>query len=398
MNRTRQYRRRANVMAVTAASMIGLLGFSALAIDVGQMCMVKGELQRSADAAALAGAGAIISDNLLKENYDPMPDVTTEVQRYALSNPTGGVETSIPTSGILAGHLVEPLNSAEAIDPQGSPINAVRTTVLRNESTNGGVQTFFARIFGFETVELQASATAIIDDRFAGFQNPQSLPGPLLPFTISKNYYEEQRANGVDDWTWDGFTQQPVNTPDDIGEIWIYPEDNNSNGGGNGNGNGNGGGGGSGSGGGNFGTLNIGLNQQGTQPLGDQIAYGVDDQDLINEIGTDTIMFYDEFGQPVSYDMTGNPGLSGGLSAYVELRIGDVVSFFIHDGVVDDGSNAVFNIIDMRFGRVMEIDLTGNQNNKRLVIQPVVYNGPGIIMDPNAQSSGGTIFALQLVR
>ena len=89
--------------------------------------------------------------------------------------------------------------------------------------------------------------------------------------------------------------------------------------------------------------------------------------------------------------MTGNPGISGGLTEYVEQRVGDVVGFFLHDGVTMDGQNAEFNIVDIRFGRIMEIDLTGSPKNKRLVIQPATYSGPGVLTNSAAPSSEGMV-------
>src|SRR5437773_9717337 len=55
MNRT-SARRRGNIVAMTAVLMIVLIGFVALAVDVGYLYTVRNELQRTADAAAIAAA------------------------------------------------------------------------------------------------------------------------------------------------------------------------------------------------------------------------------------------------------------------------------------------------------------------------------------------------------
>ena len=44
-------------MPLAAIGLLSLLGFAALAIDVGYLFVVRNELQNAADAAALAGAG-----------------------------------------------------------------------------------------------------------------------------------------------------------------------------------------------------------------------------------------------------------------------------------------------------------------------------------------------------
>ena len=52
---------RGSVLVVVASSMLALTSVLALAIDVGLMTTARLEAQRAADAAALAGAGAVIS-------------------------------------------------------------------------------------------------------------------------------------------------------------------------------------------------------------------------------------------------------------------------------------------------------------------------------------------------
>jgi hypothetical protein len=75
-----------------------------------------------------------------------------------------------------------------------------------------------------------------------------------------------------------------------------------------------------------------------------------------------------------------------------------VVGFFLHSRVVDAGSNAVFTIVGIRFGRVMEVDLSGSPENKRLVLQPVVYSDDGVRVDPDAPGTGGLVGRVVLVQ
>ena len=48
---------RGAVLVLVAASMVVMFGFAALAVDVGNLMLVRTESQKAADAAALAGAG-----------------------------------------------------------------------------------------------------------------------------------------------------------------------------------------------------------------------------------------------------------------------------------------------------------------------------------------------------
>src|SRR4051794_2300718 len=54
-------RRRGNIVAMTAVLMIVLIAFVALAVDVGYLYTVRNELQRSADAAAIAATWELIN-------------------------------------------------------------------------------------------------------------------------------------------------------------------------------------------------------------------------------------------------------------------------------------------------------------------------------------------------
>jgi len=54
--------------------------------DIGYLCVVRSELQRGADAAALAGAGALVDSN---GDYAPMDAQAVAVQ-YAQFNTAGG--------------------------------------------------------------------------------------------------------------------------------------------------------------------------------------------------------------------------------------------------------------------------------------------------------------------
>ena len=225
---------------------------------------------------------------------------------------------------------------------------------------------------------LKTTARAGVEDGFSGFHPPDSGTSPLLPFSISIDLFTDQitDGNGPDLWSWNETTRVPDAIPDGENELWIFPTGVDA--------------------AGNFGTLNIGLRSQGTQQLGSQIRNGLTAQDLIAETGSGNLLFVDSGGNSVTYTMTGNPGISGGLSADIQARVGDVVAYFVHDNVVEVGSNSEFHIVDLRFGRLFEVDLTGNGDNKRIVLQPEAYSGPGIQTDPASTGTGRGNFTLRL--
>ena len=52
-------RRSGNIAVLAVVMLTAILGITALAVDVGYICAAKSQLQRTADASALAGASAI---------------------------------------------------------------------------------------------------------------------------------------------------------------------------------------------------------------------------------------------------------------------------------------------------------------------------------------------------
>ena len=66
--------------------------------------------------------------------------------------------------------------------------------------------------------------------------------------------------------------------------------------------------------------------------------------------------------------------------------------------VVDTGSNSIYTITNLRFGRLMDIRLTGGPTHQGLWIQPVSYVGADVRLSRNAPSSGGLLGRLVIAR
>ncbi|MFH1746234.1 MAG: pilus assembly protein TadG-related protein [Planctomycetota bacterium] len=382
--------RRAAVIVQVAVMTTVIIGFGALAIDLGTLYMARSELQRAADAAALAGASCYFTDAQLIDDDDEMTGVALQrAQEISFVNTTLGAGSYLELDDVIVG-TYDFVNGGD-LDTSGmDPFNAVKVTVRRTAgSFNGPVGYGFARIFGREVGDVIAEATAVTDDRFAGYSVPEE-NGALLPFTIRADLYEDMLLNGPDEWMYeDG---QVIEYGDNVREIKIFPimqKDNSR-------GQGRGGGEGEDEGGGNFGLLNIGANNQGVPFVEHQILNGVSADEMEDEIGTPVVEFYNEFGEAVVHEITGNPGVKAGIEDAVEARIGDVVGFFIHDDVWDNGANAVYRIVDIRFGRLMYVQLNGCPDDKRIVLQPVAYTGPDVIIREYADSTDGQIARMWL--
>lgn len=137
-----------------ALSLVALCGFLGLAIDVGQMRSAERRLQESADAAALAGALEIS----YCDGTSQCGEMTTAAQNAMSENGMPGSTlitdcTTIPGTGLsLAVH-----NGPCALgtsDPNSGNAKFVEAVVTNDQPT------YFARVFGLNSVRLSARAEA----------------------------------------------------------------------------------------------------------------------------------------------------------------------------------------------------------------------------------------------
>ena len=380
----RDTRRRAVVAVKVALTLSVLVGFAALAVDVSMMYQAKSCLQQAADAAAMAGASGLTTDAMMAvraggDESDVLVEISGRAAQYSAGNKTLGTPTLADPGDIVTGHVS--LTSATSSVGTGGPasaFNAVQVTARREEDgMNGPVDFVFAPIFGKQHTNVLASATAAFDDRLVGY-GPPSGSGPLIPFTIDETVFATEMATGGDGYGYDEDAGAVEVGGDGVREINLYPHATAASG--------------------NFGLLNIGTPNHGTPALRDHIENGVSAEDLEIETGASELTFYDEDSNPTTYYMTGNPGLRAVLESSVEQRVGDVVGYLLHDSVTLHGANATYHITEIRFARVMAVELNGGPSNRGIWLQPVSYAGSGVIVGPNAPSSGGVAGRIVLVR
>jgi len=166
-------------VAISFALTLAILcGFVALAFDIGHLVMVKAELQRTADAGALAGATGLVpytgpvtsqtpdwlqgqsKAQTLINNTANLADnqvfTTTDsavTYGYWLLNPPEGYVQSLPT--------VRPTTSAYLPQP------AIRVTLSRN------VDLYFAPLLGVSSPKtVNATATAILPETYRTKNTP----------------------------------------------------------------------------------------------------------------------------------------------------------------------------------------------------------------------------------
>jgi Flp pilus assembly protein TadG len=151
--RSPRCRRRGNIVVLGGALMTGLLVMVAFAVDVGYIVHVKTELQRTADACAMAGVMYLPSEAA----------ASTAAQEVAAQNPSGS-EIIVSASDVEFGHWDRDTASFVV----GTPVNAIRVTARRTEATGNPVTLFFAKIMGQTTTDVTANAIAMFDNELCG--------------------------------------------------------------------------------------------------------------------------------------------------------------------------------------------------------------------------------------
>lgn len=172
------------VAVFVAVILAMLVGFAALAVDVGHLYGVRNELKNGADAGSLAGARKLHNGNCDELEVSAAKE---EAERVAKLNTTGNemVQVDKVETGhwsFATGKFTESPNTTQptgwqeitfsALDQNLEYINAVQVTTKRPETPS-----FLARIFGIDKFFLSAKAVAYIG--FAGSVPPHTSDEPL---------------------------------------------------------------------------------------------------------------------------------------------------------------------------------------------------------------------------
>jgi Flp pilus assembly protein TadG len=139
---------RGSILPLVGLCLMVVLGFAAIAIDLGQQAALHSELQATADATALAAASQL-------------PDLTkarTKARDYAEKNmPAATNGTVLADDDIVFGTWYG--NTRQFVE-SGPVINAVKVTVRRSRANGNPSPTFFLHIFGQDHADLSAGAMA----------------------------------------------------------------------------------------------------------------------------------------------------------------------------------------------------------------------------------------------
>jgi hypothetical protein len=165
---------RGGVIPIVAVCLAVIIGLAALAIDLGWLFVVKGELQNAADAAALAGVVELVQGDSGAIAKNTGVTYATEPSHFRLTSPppaADGVDVTI-------------------LGPETLQVRVGRTA----GTTAGAVPTIFARIWGTKTVDVDVLAVATVNHRVIGVG-----PGILLPIGVKDTWLVDEDGDGLPD-------------------------------------------------------------------------------------------------------------------------------------------------------------------------------------------------------
>lgn len=184
------------VAVSVAVLMVAMVGFAAMAIDVGYLMATRNELQNVADAAALAAArqlGANYQTMLTadeQQNYNcstsgtfPCSQIIQVAKDAGADNRAGQINITIGDSDVEIGYW-NPSGSPQFTTGTSMP-TAVRVTARRDGVLNNPITTFLAGVVGVDELAVIADATASLTPQ--GEVNEGDLE---LPVGISKAWFD----------------------------------------------------------------------------------------------------------------------------------------------------------------------------------------------------------------
>ena len=188
------------VGVIFAVCLTLMIGVAALVIDLGHAFVVKREMQKAAEAGAMAGARALnLPVTSTTKNW--ANGIATATSTVKLNFANGAQLSDYSSSNVYAGYwdtrwtpTTAPANLNGSADPAGyvpadstHEIPAVKVTIGKTASGTGSsapVTTFFAAALGFDFMTMQASAVAMLPSP-AGIGK-----GDAFPMAMPQSYVE----------------------------------------------------------------------------------------------------------------------------------------------------------------------------------------------------------------
>ncbi len=325
-------RRRGVVLVLVALLLVPMLAMVAFSVDYGYLLKVESDLQRSADAAALACLQDLVPDE--NGNQD-LAAVRATLRNYVTMNSDGSFQ--VLDADIEIGRY-DPATIYSNVTLLNSGIfDAVRVTLRRDASANSRVPLFIAPLLGMQDAAVTATATAVL-------QKPLNLlPGAnVLPFSVPLNVWDGQDIG--DEWSIYGDGK----IKDEYGaEI---P--------------------------GNWGTLDIGSTNNSTSDISDQILNGLRQTDINALYADGRILTNTAIDASYATYLQADTGLSTGIKNAVQAVHGQmrIVPIYINNSGAG-GNLLEFNVVKWGVVKVVDSNWGGATDTNVTIQKSYDYQG-----------------------
>jgi hypothetical protein len=338
---------------IVAVGLLAAIGLCGIVLDIGHVCVARSELQRSADAGALAAVS--VMQDIFDLNETPVPyyvsdQARSEATKYVGANPCRGKTLILPRndSNNISGDLIfgHYASASRSFNPHDTNYNAAEVLVRRDAIQNGRLPLFFGPLFGLPSVDVNASAAAYIETDISGFHidGGDDAACQLLPFALHIGLWNDRIIERVDHYTHDPVNKTVSNGSDGIYEIKLYPSKLSP---------------------GNFGTVDIGASNDSTADLSRQILHGPNASDLAH-FPDSTI----KLGDDGTLHLNGDTGISAGCKDELAAIEGQPRIIPLFSTMSGNGNNADFTIVAFVGVTILDSRLTGSMNMKHVTIQP----------------------------
>ncbi len=326
--------RRGAIVVLAALMMAALVGMVAFSVDYGYLLKVRTDLQRSADAAALAAVQDLIRQ---PDGTQDLNKARETVRTYARDN-LNDASIQVGSEDIEIGRY-DPSSIYTGVTLLNTgTFDTVRVTLRRDGAVNPTVPLFFARVLGMQEATVTATSTAVL-------QKAENMkPGSeVLPFAIPKVL-------------WDGL--EPGETWSAYGDGKLQDADGNDVPG-------------------DWGTLDIGATDNSTSELSDQINNGLRQKDLDALYADGKIAQDTHIDSEVPAWMQGDSGLSSGLKSAVQAAHGKQKLIPLYDQLGGQlaGNNVEFHVVGWGVVTVIDSEWQGQTNTYVNVKKSHIFKG-----------------------
>ena len=145
------------IIVLSAVMLVVVCAMLALAVDVGYIMLTRGQLQNTADSAALAAAAYIPTDAAV---------ASAQAQQFAAYHSVAGKAVGPESVAVEFGSWDA---ATRTFIPSVFPGNAIRVTAERSVNHGGQIPLFFAPVLGIRDFACRASAVAMTNPRDIAF-------------------------------------------------------------------------------------------------------------------------------------------------------------------------------------------------------------------------------------